>query len=220
MTLQIKVLNSENNSPVTSAYVSITNPDSSSLSAVQVNRLGIVEFPSCQIGTFEVHVESDGFIKATETIEADSHYADITIQRLVSISPKLEAGETRIIMNWGTESPRDVDLHVISVKKSDQSTCRTYFSNMNGCTEISQDVDNTEGGNNGAETVTLLDNSINKDYTYLIGLEDYKWGGNGQTDFTQSDAKITITNGVETEVLRMVANSITFPNEYEKFIES
>jgi len=134
VTLQIKVLNSENNSPVTSAYVSITNPDSSSLSAVQVNRLGIVEFHSCQIGTFEVHVESDGFIKATETIEADSHYADITIQRLVSISPKLEAGQTRIIMSWGTESPRDVDLHVVSVKKSDQSTCRTYYSNMNGCT--------------------------------------------------------------------------------------
>ena len=129
------------------------------------------------------------------------------------MSPELEAGQTRIIMSWGTESPRDVDIHVISVKKSDQSTCRTYYDNQNGCTEIIQDVDNRKGGNSGAETVTLLDNSINKEYTYLIGIEDYEWRGSGQTDFIHSEAKITITNGVETEVLRMVATSITFPNE-------
>ena len=64
--------------------------------------------------------------------------------------------------------------------------------------------------------MTLLDNSINKDYTYLIGIEDYGWGGQGQTDFTRSGAKITITNGIRTEVIRMVADadSLTFPNEY------
>lgn len=59
-----------------------------------------------------------------------------------------------------------------------------------------------------------------EDYGSGSGYEDYQCGGSGQTAFTQSDAKITITNGVETEVLRMAADSITFPNEYEKFIES
>ena len=201
------------------AQVSITSPGSFS-SAVQVNTLGIAKFHTCQIGTLEVQVESDGFIKANEAIEVGCQHEDFTIERLVSLSPKLKAGETRIIMSWGTESPRDVDIHVVSVKKSDQSTCRTYYDNQNGCTEIIQDVDNRKGGNSGAETVTLLDNSINKEYTYLIGIEDYKYGLSGQTNFTQSEAKITITNGVETEVLRMVANSITLPNEYEKFIES
>ena len=50
----------------------------------------------------------------------------------------------------------------------------------------------------------------------LIGIEDYKYGVSGKTNFTQSKAKITITNGVETEVLRMVANSILFQEECVK----
>ena len=116
MTLQIKVLNSENNSPVTSAQVSITNPDGSSLNAVQVNTLGAAMFHVCQIGTFEVQVESDGFIKANEAIEVGCHHENFTMRRLVSISPELEAGQTRIIMSWGTESPRDVDIHVVSAQ--------------------------------------------------------------------------------------------------------
>ena len=84
-------------------------------------------------------------------------------------------------MSWEKDCPRDVDLHVISVKKPDQSTCRTYFSNKNGCTGVSQDVDNTQGGYNGAETVTLLNNSINEDFTYLIGIEDYRLGPSMRT---------------------------------------
>ena len=217
VTLLVKVLNSENNLPVTSARVSITAPDGSSVGDnVQVNSDGIAQFHSCQIGTFSVHVESDGFIPADTSIEVGCEQADFTVERLVSISPELEAGETRIIMSWETESPSDVDIHVISVRKSDQTTCRTYYSNKNGCNMISQDVDNTHGGNNGAETVTLLDNSINKDYTYLIGIEDYQWNGHGETDLLQSGSKITLTNGVTTEVDQMVGSSITYPNEYKQ----
>ena len=63
---------------------------------------------------------------------------------------------------------------------------------------ISQDADNTHGANNGAGTVTLLDNSVKKDYTYLIGIEDY-----GRS----------ITNGINTELGKMVGSSITYPNE-------
>ena len=138
------------------------------------------------------------------------------------MSPELEAGQTRIIMSWETEKPFDLDIHVVSVRNSNQSTCRTYYRNMNGCTKISQDTDNGSGGNNGSETMTLLDNSINNDYTYLIGMEDYGWGGQGQTNFTQCGAKITITNGVRSEVIRMVADadSLKFPNEYAKIILS
>ena len=214
MTLLIKVLNSENNLPVTSAMVSITGPDGSSVADnVQVNTGGIAEFHSCLIGTFAVHVESVGFIAADTTIEVGCEQADFTVERLVSISPELEFGETRIIMTWETNSPRDVDIHVISVRNSDQAACRTYYGDKNGCTMVSQDVDNTNGGNNGAETVTLLDNSINKDYTYLIGIEDFEWNGHGQTDLLQSGSKITITNGVNTEVDQMTGSSITYPNE-------
>ena len=206
--------------PVTNALVSITAPDGSSLGDnVQVDTDGIAEFFSCQIGTFDVQVEAVGFIVASTTIEVGCEQRAYTLQRLVSLSPELEAGETRIIMSWEKDTPLDLDIHVISVRNSNQTdTCRTFYGNLNGCVEISQDTDNVNGGNNGAETMTLLDNSINKDYTYLIGIEDY--GSNG-AEFIQSGAKITITNGVTTEVIQMVADSIpTNPNEYAKFNKS
>ena len=211
------MLNSENNLPVTSAMVSFTAPDGSSVADnVQVNTNGVAQYNSCLIGTFAINVKSVGFIAANATVEVGCEQTDFTVERLVSISPELEFGETRILMTWETDSPKDLDIHVISVRNSDQATCRTYYGNKDNCTMISQDADNTSGGNDGAETVTLLDNSINKDYTYLIGIEDYNWRGNGQTDFLQSGAKITITNGVKAEVVQMAGTSITYPKEYKQ----
>ena len=132
------------------------------------------------------------------------------------MSPTLAAGETRIMLTWETEAPSDIDIHIVSVQKSDHSTCRTYYGNKSGCKKISQDLDNTSGGQNGAETMTLLDNAINKDYVYLIGIEDYNFESNG-TPFLSSGATITVTNGVKTVYDRMVASSISYSTEYDKF---
>ena len=63
------------------------------------------------------------------------------------------------------------------------------------------DNDNTSGGEAGAETVTLLDNSINQEYVYLIGVEDYKWTVSTKDDIINSGAKITIQNSDLTETL-------------------
>ena len=57
--------------------------------------------------------------------------------------------------------PPDVDIHVMAL-------CRTWYQHKTG-----QDPDNTEGGLNGAETVTLLNNTVNIQYTYLIAVENY-----------------------------------------------
>ena len=65
------------------------------------------------------------------------------------------------MMNWEKDSPQDLDLHIIAVKKFKKfKTCRTYFDRKNSCEKISLDLDNTRGGQNGAETITLQDNSM------------------------------------------------------------
>jgi len=51
--------------------------------------------------------------------------------------------------------PRDLDLHVIEF--NDNYQCETYYSNKNGCYGLSLDVDNTQGGDNGSETITWSD---------------------------------------------------------------
>ena len=166
--------NSQNNNPVTGAVVSVTNDDGVVAKNVTVNAEGIAVIRVKNNGLYKVHIEAEGFVSSDIEMEVKCTLAGpCPNKKLVTLSPTLEAGETRIMMNWETNTPSDVDLHIIAVKNSDQSTCRTYFKKKNSCEDFSLDLDNTRGGQNGAETITLQDNPINKDYVYLIGIEDY-----------------------------------------------
>ena len=118
-------------------------------------------------------------------------------------------------MSWG-EKPNDVDTHVMAIKNSDDAMCKTWYRNRNGCEKISQDLDNTEGGLNGAETVTLEDNTVNSDYTYLIAIEDFRFENDGQL-FLNSGAGISITNGLRTIERDMHATTIQRATEFYFF---
>ena len=122
------------------------------------------------------------------------------------MSPTLSLGQTRIMMAWDA-MPADVDIHVMVIKKSDNRLCRTWYRHTSGCASISQDLDNTKGGLNGAETVTLLDNTVNSQYTYLIAMEDYAFEEEGTVSL-KSGSGITITNGLQTVESDMNASSV------------
>ena len=117
-------------------------------------------------------------------------------------------GQTRIMMTWEHLRPRNLDIRVVSVRKSDKKTCRTFHGNKKGCPKISLDLD----GLNGAETLTLLDKNVNKDYTYVIGVEDYNFEHRGAR-FLDSHCEIRITNRVKEEEKMMVAESVTKAKE-------
>ena len=68
-------------------------------------------------------------------------------------------------------------------------------------------------GLSGEETITLLDGSVNKDYVYLIGVEDYGFINGGAT-FLSSGAQIRVSNGEDTVSVRMEASSISPGSEY------
>ena len=207
--------NSQNNNPVTGAVVSVTNEDGVVAKNVTVNAEGIAVIPVKKNGLYKVHVEAEDFVTGDIEMEVKCTSADCPNKKLLTLSPTLEPGETRIMMNWEKNTPNDLDLHIVAVKKSKKSkTCRTYFGRKNSCEKISLDLDNTRGGQNGAETITLQDNSINKDYVYLIGIEDYGWEADG-TPFLSAGATITITNGVKTDIMKMEASSIDKSAEYD-----
>ena len=84
----------------------------------------------------------------------------------------------------------------MNIKKSDDSLCRTWYDNTAGCPAISQDRDNANGGLNGPETVTLLDNTVNSEYTYLIAIEDYEFENNGE-DFINSGAGVMLLRNIK-----------------------
>jgi len=217
--LDIIARNSQNNNEITNAYVSVSYQGTSGLTviadsvAVSSSGAAFIEVP--RNGYYSVQVKAEGFIDSDFEMEVQCTSADCENIKLVSMSPTLDAGQTRIMLTWDDE-PSDIDIHIVSVLKSDYSTCRTYYGNKGGCTKITLDLDNTSGGHNGAETMTLLDNAINKDYVYVIGIEDYNFESDG-SKFLNSGATVTITNGVKTVYKEMVADSISYSTEWYLF---
>ena len=62
-------------------------------------------------------------------------------------------------------------------------TPRTYWANTNGCPGISLDLDNTNGGLSGAETMTLTDsteNQVSCDWSRAVVLTS-DWSSTGST---------------------------------------
>ena len=158
-------------------------------------------------GKYTGQIKADGFITADFEIEVACSADNCQVDKLVTLSPVLPPEKTRIMLTWEKANPRDVDIHVMAVKKSNSELCRTYFSNKNGCKSVSLDLDNTKGGLNGAETVTLLDNAINKDYRYLVGVNDYKFEDGG-VPFLNSGSSITVTNGIQNVMKRLQGSGL------------
>ena len=222
MRLDIDVRNSQDNKPIHGAKVTVyyihKSPAKGRFGALTLKRFpaknvpvkadGKLSMEVPALATYTIQIWAPGFISghpAHYTMECDEHCGHV---KLVSMSPVLPPGQTRIMMTWEKERPKDLDISVVSVRKSDKKTCRTWYGNKDRCPKISLDLDNTEGGTHGAETLTLLDNNVNKDYVYVIAVEDFGFENNGQS-FLDSGCEIRITNGPKEVEKKMVAKSVT-----------
>ena len=229
MRIDIAVRNSQDNKPVNARLNIYYEPDTGGKVEVaknlRVDAQGQVSLEVTETGKYAIQVWAEGFISTT------AHYTmrcpGCDHNKLVTISPELKPGQTRIMMTWERDIPKDLDIRVMSVKKSTKRTCKTFYGcvqtpRKSCCPSISMDRDNIIGGNNGSETITLLDNNVNKDYTYVIGVEEYglvdqlgRWidpRNQGQS-FLDSGLEIRITNGVREVERIMVADSITTKKE-------
>ena len=141
--------NSQNNNAVAGATgsVNIQGDDGLTVVADEVafDSSGELFVPVSANGMYTVQVKADGFIASDFEIEVACSSDNCQVDKLVTLSPVMPPGQTRIMITWETANPTDVDTHVMAVKKSDSSTCKTYYANRNGCRSVSQDLDNTRG---------------------------------------------------------------------------
>ena len=227
MRMDIVVRNSQDNKPVTGATLDIHyEPDTGEKVEVaknlRVDAHGKVSLEVTDTGKYGIKVSAEGFLSSTPhyTMRCLSSKCDHV--KLVTLSPELRPGQTRIMMTWEHDIPKDLDIRVISIKKSNKRTCKTNYAcippRQPCCPSITMDRDNQIGGNNGSETITLLDNNVNKDYIYVIGVEEYglvnahgRWADlqNQGQSFLDSGLEIRITNNVKEVEKIMVADSIT-----------
>jgi len=134
------------------------------------------------------------------------------VEKTVLLNPELSVGQTRLVYQWQTVSPEDMDLYVAAIKKDDNDLCVVYYDNKN-CPGVTQDRDNVNGGTNGPETVTFQDPSINNLYTYVVGIDDFAFENNG-VDFFNSGSTINVANNLQTHDVTMVGNTGNSTNTY------
>jgi len=128
----------------------------------------------------------DGFITASVEVQIPLSLVQSVQTVPLFLSPILDPHtEMRLVMSWG-RLPKDLDLHVLKINRHSGAKCDTYYRNKEGCSGLSLDVDNTKGGNNGAETITFDEPG---DSLYLMYVHDYS---NDTTRLVQSEARITL----------------------------
>ena len=122
-----------------------------------------------QGNTIGYNCSKEGFLRASNQFNVvDSSSNTILVSQ--ALTPNLSPNQRyRVVMAWGTH-PEDLDLHVTEFAE-DGTDCDTYYSNMNGCDGLSLDVDNTHGGDAGAETITWTQDLDG--YSFLIFVVDY-----------------------------------------------
>ena len=117
--------------------------------------------------TYHMHKEGFIAINGSMMLEETSSLDSLNL----SLAPVAnERARLRLVMNWGI-LPKDLDLHVTQFSNSDPGQyCETYYGQLSGCDGLYLEVDNTEGGHHGAETITWTDPG---DSWYLLFVFDY-----------------------------------------------
>ncbi len=121
-------------------------------------------------GLYPVEFKETGFITTKFNIEIA---AGTMFANWFSISPALDLGSIRIVLDWG-KKPRDLDLHVykmgdyhISYRDKRSSSRQDFYKPSNESARL--DRDDTNGY--GPETITI--DNFDKTGTYQIYVHDY-----------------------------------------------
>merc|ERR1712179_811385 len=214
--LKIVVRDSQQNDPVRGVFANISLEQQQVAENAEFSSKGIYFQTVDSNGVYDVTLSADGFINKTFTVEVNCTMSNCVMEKRVILSPVLQPGQTRLILSWETSQPEDLDLYVVGVKKSDNSICKIWYDDIQGCPSSIQDRDNAAGGLNGPETVTLEDSAINSQYTYMIAVEDFNFPDNG-AELLTSGASITLTNELDTVEHRMTGNTMALPEDYYLF---
>jgi len=144
----------------------------------------------CQVLTTTTTTTTTTTITTTATTTTTTTTATTTTKTTTvarQTPPTSLLGQTRIILSW-PDQPNDLDLYVWGI--SNGTLCQISYRNKTACPHAVLDIDNTNEGFNGPETVTL-NSSFISDYTYAIAVTSNR-GDN--TTFGNSQAKVEVTN--------------------------
>jgi len=194
------------NDPIISAEARLLLQDDDVGPIVNGDHAGMLLVPVPGSGLYRVNVTAPSHIPDLSEVAVsceDPKSCDrCAPSLLVSLSPHLEPGRARLLLNWAS-LPKDLDLYSWQLPDRHGSGCLTSWRAKERCRGARLDLDNTKGGDNGAETITYSygrrereeDSSI-----YAVFVHDYS---RNPQQFAGSGARLTITDGRETVKVRM-----------------
>ncbi len=120
----------------------------------------------------------------------------------INASPRLAAGEVRIVLTWG-QDPRDLDSHLFTPYDSvfGDTTYHIWYGNRSDAVGNNLDVDDTDGYGPETTTIPLLKNGLYKyyvaDYTNCSGSNpasyDMSYSGATVNVYTSNGLTATFT---------------------------
>ena len=142
------ILNAVDRSPVANALVTISGQTGTT------NANGNYTIHNVGTGNHDAAGSSDGFCPFSAPFTIPDDYDGESFTYNFSMSPVLEAGQIRMVLNWGA-TPPDLDSHLLT-PDIEGSTHHIYYSNVGSYTAVPYaklDTDDVNGY--GPETITI-----------------------------------------------------------------
>jgi len=131
----------------------------------------------------KVDVQKDGYDTVSQTLTAGPD----TAFEAVGLNPTSD--EMRLILTWGP-TPSDLDSRVKFFDANGDETCKLYWNNKKCDDYASLDVDVSNGGNNGPETITIR--NIPDGLKLMYYVYDYSNKIGRDMTWTQAAGKATV----------------------------
>ena len=200
--MQVIVHDSMTNAAVEDASVSIIRLENDTEQFITEGSTpdenGLTTSRIIQNGKYLVKIESNGYIASKRDLEVNcdtTQCDDCNPSILVPISPLLEPDTMRLTLSW-SEKPKDLDIYAYRRTWSDWSkSCLTSYRKKTACKTATLDLDNTQGGSKGAETITFQGVSNQQDTVYMIFVQNYGSYPSAE-EFKSSSAHISFTDGL------------------------
>jgi hypothetical protein len=177
----LRFLNAEKGTPVEGADVNITK-----IGDLKTDAEGRVLFNIVEDGLYQFTFAKQGFIGANFTFEV---IAGTIFSNRFSVSPLIELGAIRIVLEWGSK-PRDLDAHLVKngayhISYREKAVADDHSARL--------DLDDRDGY--GPETITIRNTDSRGSYTYYV--QDY-------SNQNESDSKQI---GKSKAIVRIYSNS-------------
>merc|ERR1711997_1173278 len=133
--------------------------------------------------TVKVEVHKDGFDDVDRVFTAE----EAVTYMMLGMNPT--GPDLRLILTWGP-SPSDLDAQVKFFDASGNEQCKLYWNNKKCGDYATLDVDETNGGNNGPETITIKE--IPDGLTAMYYVYDFSNKIGRTMSWSDSESKSTI----------------------------